>query len=105
MSGLKARVDRLAGAQLLGGRTIDDAACEFHALCEGLAAVELRGMLGKGDGERLWRDALGALVTGLTASRSPREAATRASEERQLLANRRMPPGPAFRSVPRLALG
>ncbi len=67
MSGLKARVDRLAGAQLLGERTIDDAACEFHALCEGLAAVELRGMLGKGDGERLWRDALGALVIGLTA--------------------------------------
>ncbi len=24
-------------------------------------------MLGKGDGERLWRDALGALVIGLTA--------------------------------------
>lgn len=49
----------------LGGRNAQDAAREFHALCEGLAAIELRGMLAKGDEERIWRDALGALVRGL----------------------------------------
>ena len=71
MSGLKARVDRLARARRLGERTVDDAACEFHALCEGLAAVELRGMLGKDDGECLWRDALCAIVAGWTAQPKP----------------------------------
>jgi hypothetical protein len=49
MAGLEARIERLAAAGLLGGRTIEAAACEFHALCEGLAAVELRGLIHDGD--------------------------------------------------------
>ena len=53
-----------AWAGLLGGRSVHEAALEFHALCEGLAAVESRGMLPRGDAERLWREALGALVRG-----------------------------------------
>ena len=36
----------------------------FHALCEGLAALELRGLLPAGREEAAWRDALGALVAG-----------------------------------------
>ena len=41
-----------------------DAVRGFHALCEGLAAIELRGLLPAGDEERIWRDALSALVRG-----------------------------------------
>ena len=67
MAGLKAHIERLAEARLLGGRTIDAAACEFHALCEGLAAVELRGIIHDGPDAPIWRDALGAFVAGLAA--------------------------------------
>lgn len=63
-AGLTARIEPLERAGLLGGRSVHDAALEFHALCEGLAAVEARGMLPKDDAERVWREALGALVRG-----------------------------------------
>jgi hypothetical protein len=62
---LKQAVRRVADARRLGGHNIDDATVEFHALCEGLAALELRGALGPGRGERIWRDGLTALVNGL----------------------------------------
>lgn len=61
---LSARIRRLADAGGLGGRTVDAATWEFHALCEGLAAVELRGGSPAGTAEQLWRDALTALVVG-----------------------------------------
>ena len=57
MAGLNARIERLAEAGLLGGRTIETAACEFHADCEGLAAVKLRGFIYDGDEAPIWRDA------------------------------------------------
>jgi AcrR family transcriptional regulator len=50
----------------LNGRDVQEAGWEFHALCEGLAAIELRGVLRDRDAERTWRDALGALVRGLS---------------------------------------
>jgi AcrR family transcriptional regulator len=55
------RIDQLGG---LGGRTVAEAAIAFHALCEGLAAVELRGFLPPDGAEQVWRDAFSALVTG-----------------------------------------
>jgi AcrR family transcriptional regulator len=58
------RFERLAGQDLLGGRDVSEAAWQFHALCEGLAALELRGTPLGGDPEKLWRDAIHALVTG-----------------------------------------
>lgn len=61
---LHARVARLAQAGLLGERGVSVATRQFHALCEGLAAVELRGGLQDTDAEWLWRDALTALVVG-----------------------------------------
>ncbi len=61
---LEARVARL-GRTSLGGRSAFQASVEFHALCEGLAAVELRGQLPPGQEEQTWRSALSALVTGL----------------------------------------
>jgi AcrR family transcriptional regulator len=69
MAGLNARIERLAAAGLLGERTIDAAACEFHALCEGLAAIELRGIIHDGQEAPIWRDALGAFVAGLALDR------------------------------------
>jgi AcrR family transcriptional regulator len=64
MAALHARVERLAADGRLGPRSVADAAAEFHSLCEGLAAMELRGVFRAGEEERIWRDALGALVRG-----------------------------------------
>ena len=61
---LHRRVARLEPAGRLGDRSVADAATEFHSLCEGLAAMELRGMLRAGEMERIWRNALAALVRG-----------------------------------------
>ena len=69
-AGLEARMTRLEEARLLGARTVGDAACEFHALCEGLAAVELRALMPPRQEVRIWREALTALVAGFAASGS-----------------------------------
>ncbi len=69
--GLEAKVTRLKMAGLLGSRSVRDAACEFHALCEGLAAVELRGRMTSGEEPRIWRDALTALVAGFALAVRP----------------------------------
>jgi AcrR family transcriptional regulator len=78
--GLQMNVARLKDVGLLGGRTVRDAATQFHALCEGLAALELRGQIAPNGAERLWRDALGALVAGLSipTQRRPRRTTTSA---------------------------
>ena len=62
---LSQRLARLQENDLLGGRTVRDATTQFHALCEGLAALELREALPAKDAERIWRDALTALIAGL----------------------------------------
>jgi AcrR family transcriptional regulator len=74
---LAARIGRLAEAGELGGRPVEDAIVEFHALCEGLAALELRGLLCTDDGEGRWRSALGALVAGWGATVGDREPVRR----------------------------
>jgi AcrR family transcriptional regulator len=82
LAGLEARVARLDPSNGLGGRSTRQASAEFHALCEGLAVVELRGNLPPGQEEQIWRSALWALVTGFAApprstleiSQSPRIA-------------------------------
>lgn len=66
---LVARVERLAESAPLG-RSVHEAATQYHALCEGLAAVELRGFLARGDEERMWRQALTALVLGFTVDQA-----------------------------------
>jgi AcrR family transcriptional regulator len=65
---LEARIERLGDAGL-GHRPIRQAAFEFHALCEGLAGMELRSGLPPGRADALWRDALGALVAGFARTR------------------------------------
>lgn len=68
LEGLQGKFVRLAETGLLGSRGIKEAVCAFSALCEGLAALELRGQMPPCDAERLWRDALGALVAGWHAA-------------------------------------
>lgn len=68
---LVARIDLLREAGYLRPNQVHQAATQYHALCEGLAAVELRGaLIGPGAGERIWRDALARLVAGFEATRS-----------------------------------
>ena len=70
---LEARIERLAEVGL-GVRPIRRAAFAFHALCEGLASMELRGGLPPGQEAPLWRDALSALVAGFATARPGRPA-------------------------------
>jgi AcrR family transcriptional regulator len=65
LAGLVAKVERLDQAGLLRGRTVWEAVSHFQAVCEGLADLEIRRNLPQGQEERMWRDALGALVGGL----------------------------------------
>ena len=72
LEALEGRISRLREAGGLAGRSVREAACHFHALCEGLADLELRGALPEGQEQRIWADALHALVTGLgIAVRTP----------------------------------
>jgi AcrR family transcriptional regulator len=63
---LQARFERLRDAGGLPGRTVLTAAVQFHALCEGLAAIELRGSLPATGGETWWREALSTLLDGMS---------------------------------------
>lgn len=72
LAALEERVSRLEVAGALGGRTVRDATREFHALCEGLAAMELRGILPRGREQAIWRDALTTLVRGFAVTPEPR---------------------------------
>lgn len=57
----------LAQAGLLESRSVPEAALQFHSLCEGLAALELRRTTFASDPEEFWRRAVRALVTGFAA--------------------------------------
>lgn len=67
LGSLNARLSRLADDGGLGSRSVSDAAWEFHALCEGLAALELRHNVPVRRARHLWTDALSALVAGWPA--------------------------------------
>jgi AcrR family transcriptional regulator len=70
------RVARLDGAGLLGEQTVLDATLQFHALCEGLATLERRGVGRPFDAERVWRAGLHSLIAGFASTSRGREAAT-----------------------------
>ena len=65
---LQARVTRIQQQGRLGTRSVDEAATAFHALCEGLAALEIRCAFPARAAEHLWRDSLTALVEGFNIS-------------------------------------
>ena len=71
---LESRFHRLQVDGQLPDRDVNEAATQFHALCEGLATVEQRGMFPPESAERLWREALAALLDGL-AQPPPRRPA------------------------------
>ncbi len=64
---LRERVIRLYEAEQLGDRSIEDAVWEFHAMCEGLAAVDARCSAAGLDSDRVWEDALTSLIRGWSA--------------------------------------
>lgn len=61
---LTSRIGRLHDAGLLNGYTVEEATLHFHAVCEGLAALELRGTFLNSTADRIWRRGLTVLVTG-----------------------------------------
>jgi len=67
-SALLVRVQRLADAELLGDKPVQDAAVELNAMMEGLANAELRGNvfrnLPAGGEERAWRAAIENVIAG-----------------------------------------
>jgi AcrR family transcriptional regulator len=64
---LMQRVARLGDAGLLGESTVVEATLQFHALCEGLATLERRGVRIPFDAERSWRAAMASLIAGFAA--------------------------------------
>ncbi len=68
---LKRRVTRLDDAGLLRGRTANEATLEFHALCEGLAALELRDPNPDENWEHRWASAFATQVAGFAAEPTP----------------------------------
>jgi len=62
---LTGRFDRLVEARLLPRRSLREAVVAFHAMCEGLAGIELRGRFRADlDPERVWRESFLALLKG-----------------------------------------
>ena len=65
---LTGRVQRLAEAGLLGGRDVQEATCEFNALCFGMAVTELLNPTQlQPDPQRAWRAAFDTLISGFRA--------------------------------------
>jgi len=72
---LVAKVARCSAAGLLPTSSTRQAALAFHALCEGMASLELRGRFPLSpthDPAAAWRDALAALVRGYRSSQPER---------------------------------
>ncbi len=83
LAALHRRVEPLANAGLLGGRSVPDAATQFHALCEGLAALELRRTPLAPDPKQFWRTAIHTLIAGFaTPTPGPRRRAARTVGQR-----------------------
>jgi AcrR family transcriptional regulator len=59
------RVQRAQAAGLLGDHSIAEVALLWDAICTGLAAREICGMVDPSQAERIWTDALRALLAGL----------------------------------------
>lgn len=59
------RVERLRAAGLIGDHRPEDVALMCDALCTGLANRELCGQIDPSQAERVWREALTALLAGL----------------------------------------
>ncbi len=67
---LTARIERARAAGLVPDRPVEELACEFHALCQGLAALELCATMSRADADRLCARSVGDLMAGLRARAS-----------------------------------
>lgn len=67
---LKAKLARLGAAGGLRRVDVDGATLQFHAMCEGLAECELKGLIARDTGATVWRDALGTLVAGFAVPKT-----------------------------------
>jgi AcrR family transcriptional regulator len=61
---LRALVGRLCETGGLGGRPVERATLQFHALCEGLAAVDARCLAVGLVTDGIWEDAISSLIRG-----------------------------------------
>jgi len=70
LAGLVEVVSRALGLQGgLANPDVREATMKFDAMCEGLALLELRGVLPPDRAEQIWREALAALVSGMQMQR------------------------------------
>lgn len=72
MSRLRRRVERLSRAGSAGSHSVEFIATTFHALCQGLASMELQGR--RWDPrpfDVVWTDALNTLIAGLRGGGKP----------------------------------
>lgn len=68
-------VERAQVAGLVGDHPVEEVALLWDALCTGLAMRELCGPIEHAQGERIWTDALGALLIGLGSANGRRSKA------------------------------
>lgn len=64
---LDARLESARLAGLLPDRPFSELRLEFHALCQGLASLELCGVIAGAPADRLWADSIDDLLTGWRA--------------------------------------
>lgn len=94
---LQAHVTRLQQQGRLGMWSPNEAATAFHALCEGLAALETRCAFPAEAAEHLWCDALTALVVGFNTTASSAKHVGHAIEDaRRDIADRADRPEPQW---------
>jgi AcrR family transcriptional regulator len=81
---LTERVQRLADADLLGGREVQEATREFNAMCFGMAVTELLNPAQLGpDPQQAWRAAFETLISGFRAPASrPRRSSAHPTRRR-----------------------
>jgi len=73
-------IERAQAAGLLGGHSVEEVTLLWDAFCTGLAMREICGPIQRSEGERIWTDALTALLTGLGSMDAARTRATQAEE-------------------------
>jgi AcrR family transcriptional regulator len=69
------RVERAHGAGLLGRHSVENVTLLWDALCTGLAMREIQCLFEPSQGERIWTNALEALLIGLGSHPASRTAA------------------------------
>ena len=81
---LTERLERARADGLIPDRPIGELATEFHALCQGLAGIELSGLMPAGRADQAWADAFDDLLAGwrTRASLPPASKSTRQAPSR-----------------------